>query len=49
VALALGLWVWMFRKLVGRQKDFVWQQASGFGALIIGIYWLVERITAQIN
>ena len=49
VALALGLWVWVFRKLVGRQKDFVWQQASGFGALIVGIYWLVERITAQIN
>jgi hydrogenase/urease accessory protein HupE len=46
VALALGLWVWVFRKFVGRQKDFVWQQASGFGALIVGIYWLVERITA---
>jgi len=45
VALALGLWVWVFRKFVGRQKDMIWQQASGFGALIVGIYWLAERIT----
>jgi hydrogenase/urease accessory protein HupE len=44
VALALGVWVWGFRLIVGTTQDFIWQRAAGIGALIIGIFWLIERM-----
>jgi hypothetical protein len=44
VALALGVWVWGFRLIVGTNQDFIWQRAGGIGGFIIGIFWLIQRM-----
>ena len=44
VALALYAMVWVLRRLFARQGDAVWQRTAGVLSLVVGAFWLVERV-----